>query len=118
MAYRPMRAGEYDQRIALQRRDATLDTRDTSGGLVPGFVTVGEVWARKLSERGIETFAGQAQLGAVDVGFAIRNTPGLQLDQRSRFQWGGRWFGVVSVAVAEGRAELILLGTGGKSDGW
>lgn len=113
----PMRAGQYDQRIALQRRDPLLDTRDASGGLVPGFVDVRAVWARKLTERGVEAFAGQALLGVVEVGFSIRNAPDLQLDQRSRFDWGGRWYNILSVTVAEGRAELILLANTGRGNG-
>lgn len=107
--------GEMRERIELQR---PIQTRGPGGGPATGFETLRpNVPARKLTERGLEVFAGARFIGKVEMGVAIRYWPGHGLDARHRFFHEGRIFNIVSVVESERRSELILLGTAGANDG-
>lgn len=92
-------------------------TRDETGGQVKGWKPVRTVYARRLSEKGVETFSGQALLGKVEIGFAIYYRPDHGITQRHRFTFQGKHFNISSVTESEWRTELVLLGTAGANRG-
>jgi SPP1 family predicted phage head-tail adaptor len=110
--------GPMKDRILIER---PVNTRDATGGQVTTWAPIthaaGNVWARRLTEKGVESFGGAALLGKVDIGFAIRYWPGHGLDQMHRFTHAGRVFNVSSVVESERRQELVLLGTAGANRG-
>jgi SPP1 family predicted phage head-tail adaptor len=116
MAYKD--PGMMKDRILIER---PVNTRDDTGGQVTTWAPMthagGTVWARRLTEKAVETFSGAALLGKIDLGFAIRYWPGHALDQMHRFTHEGRVFNVSSVVESERRQELILLGTAGANSG-
>jgi hypothetical protein len=73
--------------------------------------------ARKLTEKGVETFAGAALLGKVEIAFAIRYWSGHALAQTDRFTFAGKVYDIASVVESEWRKELVLLGTAGANRG-
>lgn len=93
-------------------------TRDDTGGQVKGWRAIkGKVWARRLTTKAVETFAGQAMLGKVEIGFSILYWPNHGITQRHRFTFDGAVYSISSVVEAERRTELILLGTSGANLG-
>lgn len=106
--------GRMTERIALQ---SPVQGKGAAGGATLTWAPLRTVWARKLSEKGVETFAGAALLGKVEIGFAIRYWPDHPLDQRHSFLYQGRHFNISSVVESERRTELVLLGTAGANRG-
>lgn len=106
--------GQMQDRLLLER---PVKTPDATGGESVTWATVRTVWARRLSEKGVETFAGAALLGKVEAGFAIRYWPAHGLDQEHRFTHAGRVYNISSVVESERRTELVLLGTSGANRG-
>lgn len=110
--------GQMKDRILIEQ---PTNTRDTTGGQSTTWAPIahasGTVWARRLTEKAVETFAGAALLGKVEIGFAIRYWPAHGLDKLHRFTHDGRVFSITSVIESERRAELILLGTAGTNRG-
>jgi len=95
--------------------------QDATGGVVTTWAPIarggGTLWARKLTEKGLEAFAGNRLLGKVDAAFAIRYWPAHGLDALHRFTHDGRVFNIASVVESEHRTELVLLGTSGANRG-
>lgn len=116
MAFRD--PGAMKDRILIE---SPTTTRDATGGEPVTWAAVshggGTLWARRLTEKAVETFAGAALLGKVDIGFAIRYWPAHGLDQMHRFTHDGRIYNITSVIETERRAELVLLGTSGANRG-
>ena len=107
--------GEMRERILIE---APVTTRDDTGGQVTTWQQVKPpVRARRLTTKAMETFAGQAMLGTVEIGFSIRYWPNHGLGQRHRFTFNGSVYSISSVVEAERRVELILLGTTGANRG-
>lgn len=112
MLYDP---GEMRERILIQK---PVITRDDTGGQVTTWQDVKPaVWARRLTTRAMETFAGQALLGTVEIGFSIRYWPNHGIGQRHRFTFNGTIYSISSVVEADRRVELIILGTSGANLG-
>lgn len=104
------------------RIEAPTNTRDATGGQgattwTPIAHAGGTVWARRLTQKAVEVFAGAALLGKVEIGFAIRYWPAHGLTQLHRFVHDGRVYSISSVIETEHRAELVLLGTSGANRG-
>jgi SPP1 family predicted phage head-tail adaptor len=103
------------------RIEAPTHTRGATGGQATTWAPIahagGTVWARRLTEKGVEAFAGAALVGKVEIGFAIRYWPGHGLGQTHRFIHDGRTYSVSSVVESERRQELVLLGTSGVNRG-
>jgi head-tail adaptor len=110
--------GQARERITIERpttvQDATGGTTTTWLPIVRGG---GTLWARKLSEKGLERFAGARLIATVEVAVAVRYWPAHELDALCRFVLGGRVYNVASVVETEHRAELVLLGTAGANCG-
>lgn len=110
--------GQARERILIE---APTTTQDATGGVSTTWAPIthggGTLWARKLSEKGVETFAGAALLGKVEAGFAIRYWPAHGIDQEHRFTHAGRVYNIISVVESEHRAELVLLGISGANRG-
>ena len=77
----------------------------------------GVVWGRKLTERGVELFAGDALLGKVEIGFAIRWWSGHGLTPQHRLTWRGTVYSITAVIESQRKQELILLVTAGVNRG-
>lgn len=77
----------------------------------------GVVSGRKLTERGVEVFAGHALLGKVEIGFAIRWWASHGLTPQHRFTWRGTVYSIVAVIESQPKVELILLATAGLNRG-
>ena len=77
----------------------------------------GVVWGRKLSERGVELFAGDALLGKVETGFAIRWWSGHGLTPQHRLTWRGTVYSIAAVVESQRKQELVLLATTGVNRG-
>lgn len=107
-------AGQMQDRILIEEPTVT---QDDTGGQVKGWRTVRTVWARRLTTKAVETFAGQALLGKVEIGFSIRYWPSHGITQRHRFTFDDAVYSISSVVEAERRTELILLGTSGANRG-
>ncbi len=106
--------GSMNERITLQ---APVQGKGAAGGTTLSWTPLRTVWARKLSEKGVEVFAGAALLGKVEIGFAIRYWRGHPLDQRHSFLFQGRHFNISSVVESERHTEIVLLGTAGANRG-
>ena len=106
--------GQMQDQILIE--EPTI-TRDDTGGQVKGWRTVKKVWARRLTTKAVETFAGQALLGKVEIGFSILYWPNHGIGLRHRFTFDGAIYSISSVVEAERRTELILLGTSGANRG-
>lgn len=106
--------GSMTERITLQ---APVQGKGAMGGATLTWQPLRTVWARKLTEKGVEAFAGNRLVGKVEIGFAIRYWPGHPLDQRHSFTYQGRHFNISSVVESERRTELVLLGTAGANLG-
>ncbi len=102
------------ERIELQ---APVQGKGAMGGTTLSFAPLRTVWARKLTERGVEVFAARITLAKVEIGFAIRWWAGHPLDARHRFIYQGKVFNIVSVIESERRTELVVLGVAGANDG-
>ena len=106
------------ERITIE---APTATRDGTGGEVTTWAPIahggGTLWARKLSEKGLEVFAGAALLGKAEVAFAIRYWPANGLSQMHRFTFQGKVYNIASVVESEFRKELVLLGMSGANRG-
>lgn len=116
MAFRD--PGAMKDRILLEQ---PVKTRDATGGQVTTWAPIahagGTVWARRLTEKGVEAFAGAALIGKVDIGFAIRYWPAHGLTQETRFTHDGRVYNISSVVESERRQELVVLGSSGANRG-
>ena len=111
-------AGQFKDRILIER---PTTVQDGTGGVSTSWAPIahggGTLWARQLTEKGLEAFSGNRLLGKVEAAFAIRYWPGHGLDALHRFTHAGRVFNVVSVVESERRQELVLLGTAGANRG-
>lgn len=112
---RSVDAGRLDERILLQRPSTT----QTASGArsAPTWQGINTVWARRLTERGVELFAGQALIGKTEIGFAIRYFSGHNLDATCRFVFDGRSYNIAAVVESIRHQELVLLGSAGANDG-
>lgn len=103
------------------RIEAPTHTRGATGGQATTWAPIarggGTLWARRLTEKAVEAFAGAALVGKVEIGFAIRYWPAHGLGQTHRFVHDGRVYSISSVVESERRQELILLGTSGVNRG-
>ena len=110
--------GQARERITIE---APTTTQDATGGAVTTWAPIahggGTLWARKLSEKGLERFAGARHLATAEVAFAVRYWPAHGLSALNRFQWAGKVWNVISVVETEHRAELVLVGTSGSNRG-
>lgn len=106
--------GRMTERITLQ---APTQSKGAGGGAVTTFAPLRTVWARKLSERGVETFAARLTLAKVEIGFAIRYWTGHPLDARHRFIYQGKVYNIVSAIESERHTELVVLGVSGANLG-
>lgn len=107
----PISAGELDQRITLQTRQAGQDAVgqeiETWGGDVA-------LWARARPLRGREFFAAGATQSQETIIFGIRYTPGLT--SAMRVLWNGEVYPLTAppVNVDGGNHTLELICTGGR----
>lgn len=110
--------GQLNERILIER---PTTAQDATGGVATTWAPIaragGTLWARKVTEKGVEVLAGARLLGKVDAAFAIRYWPGHGLDALHRFTHAGRVFNVVGVVETERRQELVLFGTAGANRG-
>lgn len=110
--------GQMKDRIRIEE---PTTTRDAAGGQSTTWAPIahagGTVWARRLTEKAVEAFAGSALVGKVEIGFAIRYWPDHGLGQTHRFVHDGRTFNITSVVESERRVELVLLGQSGANRG-
>ena len=110
--------GLMRERILIEQ---PTTTRDATGGAVTTWAPIahggGTLWARKLSEKGLEVFAGAALIGKVEIAFAIRYWPAHGLGPMHRFAFKGAVYNIGSVVESEHRQELVLLGTSGANRG-
>jgi SPP1 family predicted phage head-tail adaptor len=110
--------GQMRERILIE---APTNVRDGTGGQTTTWAPIahggGTLWARKLTEKGLEAFAGAALLGKAEVAFAIRYWPTHGLTQMHRFTFAGRIYNIASVVESEHRTELVLLGMSGANRG-
>lgn len=103
-----------NERIELQ---APVQSKGAMGGATTSFTPLRTVWARRLSERGVEVFAARITLAKVEIGFAIRYWPGHPLDARHRFIFQGQIYNIVSAIESERHTEIIVLGVAGANRG-
>lgn len=112
--------GQMRDRIRIER---PTTVQDGTGGHSTTWAAVsrggGVLWARKLTEKGMEAFAGNRLLGKVEIAMAIRWWPAHGLDALHRFVdlRDNRIYNIVSVVESEHRTELVLLGTSGANRG-
>lgn len=101
----PLRAGDLDRRILIQR-DA--GERDSFGQPVEDWQNVATVWARVRWLSGNESFSegGEQRVARQMVEFTVRWRPGLE--PRLRVVWEGRTYDIVDVAEI-GRREGVSL---------
>lgn len=111
-------AGQFKERILIER---PTTVQDATGGVSTTWAPIargsGTLWARPLTEKGLEAFAGNRLLGKVEAAFAVRYWPAHGLDALHRFTHAGRVFNVVGVVESVRHQELVLLGTAGASRG-
>lgn len=69
------RGGLLDRRIGIDVRVRTRDPK--TGELVETWPRLGEVWAEKLDERGIQRYVAQQLVNEVQTGWQLRFDPGL-----------------------------------------
>jgi len=97
-------AGNRDQRVSLQRRQAG---QDALGQAVETWDTVAEIWAQAQPLRGRSWFAaGQVQSG-VDVVFRIAMRAGVA--PTWRVMWRGQAHEIVSVIEPDGAGQYLEL---------
>jgi head-tail adaptor len=104
------RAGQLDRRLKIEKRVLTRDT--TTGELVESFVLLGEIWAEKLNERGIQRYAAQQLINEVETGWSMRWDPGL-LDMTPdghRVSENEHHFTVVQLVEIPRRQGIVVLG--------
>jgi SPP1 family predicted phage head-tail adaptor len=110
--------GAMKDRVLIE---APTSVQDATGGQVTNWAPIahggGTLWARRLTEKGVEAFAGGALIGKVEIGFAIRYWPAHGLSPLHRFTHEGRVFNITSVVESERRQELVLLGSAGANRG-
>lgn len=108
--------GGLKARIRIER---PITVQDATGGVVTTWQTVRTVYARRLTEKGLEAFSGSRLLGKVEVAYAIRWWPDHGIDQLNRFVdlRDQRIYNVVSAVESERRWELVLMGTAGANGG-
>ena len=80
-------------RILIER---PMEVRSATGAVSTAWETVREVWARRLTEKGVEAFTGAALLGKVEVGFAILNSREFTVDEKMRVTYAGRIYSLAS----------------------
>jgi SPP1 family predicted phage head-tail adaptor len=101
-------------RILIERPE---EVRSATGAVSTTWGQVADVWARRLTEKGVEAFTGSALLGKVEVGFAILNPTMFTVDEKMRVTYKGRIYSLASAVETIDRKELILLGTAGANRG-
>jgi head-tail adaptor len=102
------------------RIESPVTVQDATGGTSTTWQTVRTVPARRLTEKGLEAFAGARLLGKVDIAYAVRWWPGSDaVDQLHRFVdlRDNRIFNIVSAVESEHHWELVLMGTAGANRG-
>lgn len=103
------RAGLLDRRIGIDKRVRTRDA--ATGELVESWVRLGEIWAEKLTERGIQRYAAQQLLNEVETGWQMRFDPGL-LDltpDEHRLVENEHHFTVVQIVEVQRRQGIAVL---------
>lgn len=108
-------AGKFDKRVSLESK---TETQSALGDLEVTWTPIATVWARKLSSKGKEFYAGNQILGADDVGIQIRYSNAVTaVNQTSRFTLDGKVYNIKSVDEV-GRKEIFtIFGTTGTNDG-
>lgn len=110
-----MDAGKLDRRVLIE---AKTETQSPLGDLDVSWQPVATVWARKLSSKGREFFAGALTLGTQEVGIQIRHTPTVAgLDQTARFTLEGKVYNVKSIDEVGRKEYQTIIGTFGANDG-
>jgi SPP1 family predicted phage head-tail adaptor len=106
-------AGTYDQRVTIQRRNATADRLNE---MVPAWQDVATVWARARPLRGREFIAASQAGSELSVEFAIRYRDDVLATMR--VQWRGKAFDIVGdpIDVDGQRWELLLMCASGVGD--
>lgn len=69
------RAGNLDRRIGILVRERARDA--STGELVETWNLLGEVWAEKLTERGLQRYVAERLVNEVETGWQMRWDPGL-----------------------------------------
>jgi SPP1 family predicted phage head-tail adaptor len=110
-----MDAGKFDRRVLIESK---TETQSALGDLEVTWSTVATVWARKLSSKGREFYAGAQTLGAQEVGIQIRHTPTVaDLNQIARFTLEGKVYNIKSIDEVGRREYQTIIGTFGANDG-
>jgi SPP1 family predicted phage head-tail adaptor len=99
----PLRAGELDRRVKLERLFAETQP---DGQVVEKYQEVARLWARVEPLGGREGFGQQQFVATGDVRFTIRWRD--DVTPLERIVWDGREYDIVSVAE-EGRREGLLV---------
>lgn len=108
--------GQMKDRLRIER---PVTVQSATGGSSTTWQAVRTVAARRLTEKGVEAFAGARLLGKVELAFAIRWWPRHGVDALHRFVniEDGRIYNITSVVESERHAELVLLGHAGTNVG-
>jgi head-tail adaptor len=104
------RAGQLDRRLTIERRERARDP--STGELIETWVIMGQIWAEKLTERGIQRYAAQQLLNEVETGWSMRWDPGL-LDMTPdghRVSENEHHFTVVQLVEIPRRQGIVVLG--------
>lgn len=108
--------GAMKDRIRIDRQ---VTVQDGTGGVSTTWEAVRTVSARRLTEKGVETFAGARLLGRVELAYAIRWWKDHGIDAMHRFVdlRDNRIYNIVSAVESERHWELVLMGTAGANRG-
>lgn len=108
--------GAMKGRLRIER---PVTVQDATGGASTTWQAVRTVAARRLTEKGVEAFAGARLLGKVELAYAIRWWPGHGIDALHRFVdlRDQRIYNIVSAVESEHHWELVLMGTAGSNRG-
>ena len=123
--------GAMKDRLRIER---PVTVQDATGGTSTTWQAVRTVAARRLTEKGVEAFAGARLLGdvrldnnlvrarllgKVELAYAIRWWPGHGVDALHRFVdlRDQRIYNIVSAVESEHHWELVLMGTAGANRG-
>lgn len=113
MGVRTIGAGNLDQRVTLQQRDASLNTL---GQASDTWTNVAEVWARVEPLKGREFFAAGQMQSEATTRITIRYLAGVT--ERNRVLWRGQPYDISAVIEPDGHKQTLeLMAVAGVRDG-
>lgn len=110
-----MKSGLMDTLITVEAPTASIDA---TGGEVVTWATVATPWARRLSQKGREFYAGSTLVGSADAGFQFRIQSALaNMDQRWRIVHQGVIWNIASIDRAIRAEHYTVLCSSGANRG-